>query len=292
MAIYDRIPADAKRELAWFLGLTFGLSWLFWLVPLTYYGSPITRQSIRSVGQIGATLMPGLAAVITTRWIARRELRALNLGRLGPKRFYLWALLLPYALVLVALCIALSLGAASLDMMRVRGLLFPEAYLGAGIVSMLGVLGAILLSPFISAALNLGGELGWRGYLLPVLLPLGKWRAILLSSAAWGLWHAPLILQARPHFESPLLNLLLTMGFYLFVGAILSWLYLETKSPWTPAVALGVIVEAERLAILFLEPRALSVERGLLASPVGWIGMALFIAWLIYTRRLPRTLDE
>ena len=39
-------------------------------------------------------------------------------------------------------------------------------------------------------------ELGWRGYLLPKLMPLGEKKALLISGLIWGLWHAPQVLKA------------------------------------------------------------------------------------------------
>jgi membrane protease YdiL (CAAX protease family) len=51
---------------------------------------------------------------------------------------------------------------------------------------------------FVGSALTLpltiGEEYGWRGYLLPRLLPLGEARATLVLAAMWGLWHVPILL--------------------------------------------------------------------------------------------------
>jgi membrane protease YdiL (CAAX protease family) len=41
------------------------------------------------------------------------------------------------------------------------------------------VLFALTLAPFINMLFALGEELGWRGFLLPHLMPLGQWKAIL-----------------------------------------------------------------------------------------------------------------
>src|SRR5699024_221265 len=45
-----------------------------------------------------------------------------------------------------------------------------------------------------NSLLALGEDLGWRGWLLPSLLPLGTWPALLITGALWGFWHAPLVL--------------------------------------------------------------------------------------------------
>lgn len=53
---------------------------------------------------------PAIAALITVRWVAGESLGVLKLRRLGPKRFYLWAWLLPPLLAVVALLFTLLLG--------------------------------------------------------------------------------------------------------------------------------------------------------------------------------------
>jgi uncharacterized protein len=46
----------------------------------------------------------------------------------------------------------------------------------------------------ISAVLALGEEYGWRGYLLPRLLPLGEVKASILVALVWAPWHLPVLL--------------------------------------------------------------------------------------------------
>jgi membrane protease YdiL (CAAX protease family) len=52
----------------------------------------------------------------------------------------------------------------------------------------------ILIVPIINLIPAFGEEFGWRGYLLPKLLPLGKDKALIISGIIWGLWHLPFIL--------------------------------------------------------------------------------------------------
>ncbi len=47
----------------------------------------------------------------------------------------------------------------------------------------------ILLGPFVNSVVTFGEEWGWRGYLLPKLLPLGERKALLVSGVIWGVWH-------------------------------------------------------------------------------------------------------
>jgi membrane protease YdiL (CAAX protease family) len=72
----------------------------------------------------------------------------------------------------------------------------------------------------------------------------------------------------------------------VLLGAIFSWLYLRTRSPWAPALAHGALNATAGISILFLTPFD-TTWGGTPVSPLGWIGLLLFLAWLIATRRLP-----
>ncbi len=75
--------------------------------------------------------------------------------------------------------------------------------------------------------------------------------------------------------------------FCVLLGTILSWLYLNTRSPWVAALAHGSVNAVAGLPVLFLQPGFNMTLGGTLASPTAWIGMILFIAWLVMTKRLP-----
>ena len=145
-------------------------------------------------------------------------------------------------------------------------------------------------APLINTLLALGEELGWRGLLLPELLPLGQWRAILLSGVIWGFWHAPVILQGHNYPSQPVLGVFLMVVFAVLVGAFFGWLYLRTRSPWAPALAHGSLNASAGLPLLFLTGVDIPLG-GTLASLIGWIPLALFVAWLVSTNRLPVPLE-
>ncbi len=231
-----------------------------------------------------------------TRFVASQSLGALNLRRLGPKRPYLWAWLLPPALAIVTRLFTLALGAdrLNLEFTAIRkamaqapggGRVLPEMVVAIQLVF------SFTLAPLFNCLFALGEELGWRGFLLPRLLPLGQWRAILLSSAIWGVWHAPAILQGHNYPGGrPVLGVFMMIVFCLLLGVIFSWLYLQTHSPWTPTLAHGSLNATAGLSILFLADVDIVVG-GTVSSAIGWIGLAVFVGWLLLSQRLPAVLE-
>ena len=281
-----------RRSILWFLAITVVISWPLFLLPLAFSDTPAaTRQTVALVGWSLAMFAPAIAALLTVRLIAGERLSSLNLRRLGPKRYYLWAWLLPPLLAIVALLSTLLLGFGQLDptFALIRSAI-PAGAEGAiapvGVVVAGQIMAAFTIAPLINIIPAMGEELGWRGFLLPRLMHLGKWRAIGLSNVIWGFWHAPAILQGHNYPENPVLGVFLMVGFCLLIGAIFSWLYLQTESAWAPALAHGSLNATAGLPILFLAPGVNATLGGTLASVAGWIGLALFVAWLVATRRL------
>ena len=281
-----------RRQIFYFLGIAFGLAWAFFLLPLAFgpAGSSV-RQTASLVSWSLAMWAPGLAAIFTTRFVAKESLSALNLRQLGERRAYLWAWLLPPALALATGLLTWFFGAGRLDleftlikeaMAQAPGGQAVPAYLVVLIQSAI----ALTIAPLINTLLALGEELGWRGFLLPKLLPLGQGKAILISGVIWGIWHAPAILQGLNYPTQPVLGIFMMVVFTVLLGVVLSWLYLRTNSPWAPALAHGSVNATAGLPMLFLTGVDISIG-GTLASAIGWIPLALFIAWLAFTRRMP-----
>ena len=282
-----------RKSLAWFLGITFLISWPLFLVPLLFQDMESTSKQLMTQGLWAVAMWgPGIAAIITTVFIAKQPINNLRLNTLGQKRFYLWAWLLPIGLTLIGGLITLLFGVAKLDLnfTMIRDAMASAASgnsVPAEKVVAIQVLFALTLAPFINMLFALGEELGWRGFLLPHLMPLGQWKAILVSGIIWGVWHAPAIAQGLNYPGYPVLGIFMMIIFCVLLGTILSWLYLNTRSPWAPALAHGSVNAVAGLPVLFLLPGFNMTLGGTLASISAWIGIILFIAWLVLTKRLP-----
>jgi membrane protease YdiL (CAAX protease family) len=289
-----------RKALAWFLAITFAFSWLLFLAPLLLHGlEPVNQrlvtQGLWAVGMWG----PGLAAILTTLLVLEQKqpFRSLNLNRLGPKRLYLWAWFLPAGLSIVGGLFTLLFGLAQFDpqLTVIRDVMGSAAAGGtvpAELIVAIQAVFALTLAPFINVVFALGEELGWRGFLLPHLMPLGQWKAILISGVIWGVWHAPAIVQGLNYPGYPAAGIFMMIVFCVLLAAILSWLYLNARSPWVCALAHGAVNATAGLPVLFLKPGFNAAFGGTLVTFPAWIAMVIFIGWLVWSKRLPVPAQE
>ncbi|OQY28138.1 MAG: hypothetical protein B6I38_09530, partial [Anaerolineaceae bacterium 4572_5.1] len=83
-----------RKPLTIFIILAFLISWPLFLLPLAFKGADAqTQQIVTTICFALAMWGPGIAAIVATLK-SGGSFRDLNLGRLGAKRFYLWAWLL------------------------------------------------------------------------------------------------------------------------------------------------------------------------------------------------------
>lgn len=145
---------------------------------------------------------------------------------------------------------------------------------------------AILVSPILNLISTFGEEFGWRGYLLPKLLPLGKRKAILLQGVIWGVWHWPVIAMGYNYgFDypgSPWLGPLAMVWFTVLVGIFLAWVSMKSESVWPATIAHGALNGIASIGVLFLvknPPTLLGpYPTGVIGSiPFLVVGIALFI---------------
>ncbi len=99
--------------------------------------------------------------------------------------------------------------------------------LAPGIIFVTYPLVSIGLGATLFALIALGSEFGWRGYLLPRLMPLGALPAHLLVGLCWGLWFFPLLYSWHRElgdysglWETQLRAIVLCMVLSLVLGTI------------------------------------------------------------------------
>ncbi|HUI87127.1 MAG TPA: CPBP family intramembrane glutamic endopeptidase [Anaerolineales bacterium] len=279
--------------MTWFLAIAFTFSWILFVLPTAFHGIDASTRQLLQVGLWALAMWgPGLGAILATRRVAKEPFSTLHLNTLGARRFYLWALFLPTVLAIAAGVFTVLLGIAQFDpefhsiresLRNVPGAENISPSMGIWVQLAL----AVLLAPFFHMLFALGEELGWRGFLLPRLLPIGQWQAIFITGIVWGIWHAPAVVQGLNYPGYPVAGILMMIILCVVLGIILSWLYLNTRSPWTTALAHGAFNAVSGLPSLFLKPGFNRAFGGTLATFPAWIAMILFIGWLILSKRLP-----
>jgi membrane protease YdiL (CAAX protease family) len=278
-----------RKPLTTFLILVFLISWPLFIVPLAFKNADAQiRQMITTIAFALAMWGPGIAAIVATL-TSGGSFRDLNLRRLGPKRFYLWAWLLFPILTIVSSVVTVLFGIGEFDsnFTMINDMLPASETLNPTLIVAAQIGAALTIATLFNTFFAMGEELGWRGFLLQKLLPLGQWKAILISNIIWGLWHAPAIVQGLNYPGYPIAGIFMMVVFSLLLGTIFSWLYLNTKSPWTPALAHGSVNAIAGLPILFLIPGFDMALGGTLASVAGWLGLLVFVGWLVASKRLP-----
>ena len=202
----------AWRHVIGFVLLAYGLAWATWAALL----GPTIKEALqdgRTPAHFTATAAvtlgmyaPALAAVVMRVFISKEGLRR-ALGPLPSLKIGLAAALLPLALVLILVAIVTMINIGEPTPRKPMGSLLA-------ILTFVGV-------P-IGTMLAFGEEFGWRGYLLPKLLPLGEVKAALIVGLIWGPWHLPVLIVGLNYPEQPITAVL---AVFLLSATLLSLLH-------------------------------------------------------------------
>ncbi|HJV21795.1 MAG TPA: CPBP family intramembrane glutamic endopeptidase [Holophagaceae bacterium] len=229
------MPPQTRARVATYLGLLLLFSCVFYVLILR-------AGSLRAGGGLyvlGIMWCPAAAALLTCLW-RRKPLRELGWG-LGSFRWQAWSYLLPFGYALVAYALIWAAGWGGFPNGEFLGKVAarfgwagrPAAPVIAGYVGVMGTLG--FLGSLLSA---LGEEIGWRGFLVPELMPsLGYTRTVLLTAAIWASWHFPILIGADYNNGTPAwFGLTCFTLLVLGVSFPLAWLRMRSGSLWTGAV--------------------------------------------------------
>lgn len=183
-----------KKGLTWFLILTF-IPTVALSLGLRNIGVDLAdRMMVYYTATLSAAMFfPGISAFIVRKFITKEGFGDAGL-RLGPKKPYLQvAVFIPLLFIVIYAITGLfyspdfTLG----TFMEENGIeetpMEPTAFIAVLFVS------TLLITPLINSIPAFGEEFGWRGYLLPKLLPLGREKALIASGIVWGLWHLPFV---------------------------------------------------------------------------------------------------
>ncbi len=248
------------------LALFFGV-----LVALVIGYSAVTWAAGIDILAAGPLYMftPAIAAVLVCRH-AGISLSEVGL-RIGRKRWLAIAAVI--WLPLAGIIFLVSLGVpgvafdSSIDMAAELGLPASGPLWSAVAVGIMVAIGAT-----VNAVFGLGEELGWRGYLLWELAPLGFWKASLVIGAVWGLWHAPLIVVGLNYPSFPYVGILMFTIVCIAISPLFTYLVVRGESVLPAAVFHGVF----NAAGLVLVTTDSTVVQELVVGEGGVVGVVVF----------------
>jgi len=98
---------------------------------------------------------------------------------------------------------------------------------------------SIVLGPTVYALMMLPSEYGWRGYLLPRLMPLGRWAAYVLTGALWAASLLPLVLFGA---LEPVADVVRIVGLLIALSVLLGEVWNRSRHLSLTAVCCGCCI--------------------------------------------------
>ena len=165
--------------------------------------------------------------IVTRDGFSREGWKVLGLHRLGLNVWWI-AFLAALLVSLVATAIVWATPLASV--------VVPENGVGGRLI------GFVIQVVLFTFTLALGEEIGWRGYLLPMLFSVGWTRALILVGLIHAAWHMPMIFLT-PLYHSAgnrLIVLPLFVGTIVAASFFLGYLRIYTGSVWPASIGHSV----------------------------------------------------
>jgi membrane protease YdiL (CAAX protease family) len=236
---------------------------------------------------------PALCAFAVSRISISREF-PVGGWRIGSFRPVAWAWLGILAIFALAYALTVSFGLGTFDpqlsgaveqiatIARQRGLPRPPM---PGVVATAIFLQSATVGVVATTLMTLGEELGWTGFLLPRLLPLGAWRAALLYGVIWGLWHWPLIVAGYNYPGHRAAGVILMCAATCAIALIQTALWIRTRSVIATSVAHAVFNSQGH----GVWPLAFHVTSPLIGGMTGAIGITIcaIVGAAALTRAVP-----
>lgn len=174
---------------------------------------------------------PGISALIVRKFVNKECLKD-PMMRFGSWKPYLQVtLFIPFLYILI---------------FAITGLLYPPDFTLKSYMSQAGIeeipldpsslISAIfIITLFIAPLANFipafGEEIGWRGFLLPKLLPFGQQKALIISGIIWGLWHLPFVFfLGYGNYENKIAGAIIFTVLITLLGVYIGALALKNKS--------------------------------------------------------------
>jgi uncharacterized protein len=227
--IYYKSNHTTSRWFIWyfiFFTLLYGFIFIATLI------NPSLLRSINTILLIPGVL--GLILLIVLRIVGGKEsFSSVNMAGGKVKHWLLFGLgILVYTGLQTALSMLFKMG-TPVDL----SLLAAQAPAGMSFPVLMVLIAAqtLILGPFLGLVVTFGEEYGWRGYLQPALIKIGKIKGIIFVGIIWGVWHMPVILMGYNYPSHPVLGSFLFIFYCIGLAFILGYAVLKTKAVWLSA---------------------------------------------------------
>lgn len=237
----------------------------------------------------GVMWVPALGTALTIKFVTKEGWGITNLRFGSWKPYVSSALLMPVVFaVIYGLSWLLGLGEPDWQLAQFVGMVesaggeVPADFNPTQTLLWLFLV-SIVVGPTINGFFGFGEEYGWRGYLLPKLMPLGRVRAYLLVGVIWGLWHAPLILIGFNYPGYPVLGIFMMMAFTTAVGIYINEMTLRNRSSILSGSIHGALNGQGYGIWRILFP----TMNPLLGGVAGVVGILVWIAFGVWEGRRP-----
>lgn len=287
----DEPVQSARSTIILFLVAAFALDWVGWIIAGAQSGWVIDESSGIWGPLLAVSMFGPLASAVIVRVTRKTAVDAGWRPRIkGGVRWYMLALAIPPALTLAGSAVYFLFFSGDFDPEASRFSAAAIAQLGVGTdqvpaIFAIQVANAVIFAPFINMLLAIGEEASWRGFLYPAMREqMPRRRAAILTGAAWGLWHAPLIAMGynygSDYLGFPVSGIVAMTIFCMAFGTFLCFLRERSGSVWPCALAHGSLNAVAGLGMWFSR----SAGGTLGPMPLGLLGcipVVLLALWLL-----------
>jgi membrane protease YdiL (CAAX protease family) len=272
------VQAIYWRGIASFLTICFALTWTIEFLALARGVRFATLTLKTTVLLAGCMFLPAISAFITRRFITREVFSTAGLTLPRSLKPYLAILIgVPCIFALIYALTALfrfgSFTGNPIIAITQAVPLPPGKTLPPARVLIFGMaVTTFVIAPIINIVATFGEEFGWTGYLLPHLLPLGRWRATAIYGTIWGLWHAPIVAGGFNYPGHPVLGIVMMCAFTISIGLIQCALRIRYGSVILTSL-LHAAINANARGLIPLLFAGISL---LVGGPLGVIGISVF----------------
>lgn len=253
------------REILIYSFFAYLFSWTYWLTGLLGKNPAHPFNRLAGYGPSIGMFGPMFAAVIMRRFISKEGFKG-SVGVNRPLKFYAVAYFLPFLFVMALIVFNQIAGIGHFEWTHSTPLL-TSILITAGLV-------------FLLLPVSFGEEYGWRGYLLPRLLPLGEIKGTIILGIIWAFWHLPVLSMAQ---ESLWLGIPMFLAEAILIAFPFTWLY---RGSGAGILVLSLFHSSfDVWGDTFTSPVAYPGQKQLLVSDTGLICLVflLFIVILKYS---------